>query len=219
MPEIIPDDLPYTPQGIECLRLGARRGGEGIGCCAVDVFQGFSNDPYDDRPPIPMLEGDSRHPIIAGYPDMRQRTIVGTNEEVFLTYLKIGTMSSAPVEDHAFIAVITGEQIRSSTGKKWLKILKREGFEWAGCTSNSVYSEYHPNHIFMMIRSTGEYMDEDEILQLKKPPSAWLELEEPSSTPEERFTEIVPKFGVLEEEGETTETISTATGISIYPGS
>lgn len=219
MPEVIPDGLPYTPQGIECLRLGARRGGEGIGCCAIDVFQGFSNHPAEERPPIPMVEGDSRRAITAGYPDMRQKTVIGTNEEVFLTYLKIGTMSSCPTEDHAFIAVITGEQIESCTGREWLKILKREGFEWVGCTSNSVYSEYHPNHIFMLIRSAGEYMDEDEILQLKKPPSAWLELEEPSSTPEKRFEEIVPKFGVLEEAEETSEEISAPTTLSVYPGS
>lgn len=219
MPEVIPDDLPYTPQGIECLRLGARRGGEGIGCCAIDVFQGFSNDPSSLRPPIPMFEGDSRQPISVGYPDQRQKTVEGTNEEVFLTYLKIGTMSSDPTEDHAFLAVITGEQLYSSTGRAWLKILKREGFEWVGCTSNSVYSEYHPNHIFMMIRSTGEYMDEDEIAQLKKPPSAWLELEEPSSTPAERFEEIVPKFGVLEEEEEASETPIETSILSTYPWS
>ena len=192
MKEEIPDNLPYTPPGIECIRFGARRGAAGIGCCAVDIFQGFSRGPSETRPPIPMLQGDSRMPI-ADYGSGDITAIAGTNEEVFLSYLYHGTMSEDMAQDHAFIAILTGEQLEYSTGKDWLRILKREGFKWVGTTSNSVYGEFHPNHIFMLIRSTGEYMSDEEIMALSSPPTAWLEIEEPEETPEERLQDGLVK--------------------------
>lgn len=190
MPIIIPDDLPYTPRGIECLRLGARRGGEGIGCCAIDVFQGFTNAPDAMRPPIPFFNGDSWTPELnyAG----EHIHIHGTNEEVFLSYLCHGSFTSEVAPDHAFIAVLTGEQIGSSVGKEWLKILHREGFRWVGSVSNSVYSEYHPNHIFILTRNTKDYMDEDALENLQRPPSAWTELiEEGEKDPAKRLKELI----------------------------
>jgi len=203
MPEVIPDDLPYTPRGIECLRLGARRGGEGIGCCAIDVFQGFSNEPSAVRPPIPLFEGDSRLPIRRYIDDeYRQVTAEGTNEEVFLTYLKVGTMSNDPLADHGFIAVLSGEQLLTSTGQAWLRILHREGFKWVGATSNAVYAEYHPNHIFMLLRSTRDFMDESEIEELQRPPSFWTSLGEPEETPEERFWKLPSAFKTYLKKGE-----------------
>ncbi len=189
MPEFIPDNLPYTPPGIECLRLGARRGGDGIGCCAIDVFQGFSHPPDAIRPDVLFRQGDTRSPVTA-YPENDVAFVTGTNEDHFLSYLKHGTMDIESQADHAFFAVLTDEQVNHSTGREWLKILKREGFVWVGATSNSVYSEYHPNHIFMLIRSTTEYMDDDEIMALKEPPQYWKELEEPEKTPAQRFYEL-----------------------------
>lgn len=174
MPIIIPDDLPYTSPGIEVLRFGARRGGSGIGCCAVDVIQGFSNDPDAECPPIPVFDGDSYSPIM-DY-NGKQRHLTGTNEDVFLSYLTHGSFTLDHAPDHAFIAVLTHEQCESHAGIKWLKILHREGFKYIDTVSNSVYSEYHPNHIFMLVRNTNEYMEEQEIESLG-PPTAWREIE------------------------------------------
>ncbi len=188
MPIIIPDNLPYTPRGIECLRFGARRGGEGIGCCAVDVFQGFNNDPDNVPPPIPFFDGDSWSPISH---DKGGQLCVGgsgiTNEQVFLSYLTHGSFTNEPAPDHGFIAVLTHSQCSSEIGNKWLKILKREGFKWSGCVSNSVYSEYHPNHVFMLLRNTHEYMGANEIEKLKNPPKGWESLPEPEENPEKRY--------------------------------
>lgn len=188
MPIIIPDDLPYTPYGIECLRLGARRGGVGIGCCAVDVFQGFNNSPSAMCPPIPFFNGDCYSPEFGDF--YQQLAMHGTNEQVFLAYLAHGSFTPYQEPDHAFIAVLTDSQCRSETGKQWLRILKREGFEWKGCVNNSVYSEYHPNHIFMLIRNTREHLSEDELKELSQPPQAWEELGPPNQTPEERYVEL-----------------------------
>ncbi len=196
MPVLIPDYLPYTPNGIECLRLGARRGGEGIGCCAMDIIQGFDNSPEGLRPQQPFYNGDCWTPEM--YPGTDDQLCVGggdvTNEQAFLAYLAHGSFSPEPYADHGFIAVLTGDQCKSSNGKKWLAILKREGFEWVGATSNSVYGEYHPNHVFMLLRSTHTEMGENEIELLKKPPKAWEELPEPTETPEERFRTLADEY-------------------------
>lgn len=189
MPILIPDYLPYTPLGIECLRLGARRGGDGIGCCAMDVIQGFNNDPDKIRPQQPFYEGDSWSPLF--YEGTDKQLCVGgegiTNEQAFLAYITHGSFTNEPAADHGFIAVLTDSQVQGETGKKWLRILKREGFKWVGAVSNSVYSEYHPNHVFMMLRSTLECMEADERERLKSPPEYWENLPEPTETPEERF--------------------------------
>lgn len=197
MPIIIPDNLPYTAPGIECLRFGARRGGTGIGCCAVDVFQGFNNPPTAHCPPIPFFDGDSYTPIehYGENGSEGQLHLSGTNEDVFLSYLTHGSFTQEPEPDHAFIAILTDEQIRDGYGKDWMRILKREGFKWVGATSNSVYSEYHPNHIFILIRKTGEYMNDGQIERLERPPQGWEEIPEPTKTPEQRFYELCEEVG------------------------
>ena len=207
MPIIIPDNLPYTPRGVECLRFGARRGGEGIGCCAVDVMQGFNNDPDAKCPQQPFFDGDSWFPV--EHDDGGQLCVGGddiTNEQVFLSYLTHGSFTPEPAADHGFIIILSGDQIHSSVGQKWMKILKREGFEWVGCVSNSVYAECHPNHIFMLLRNTHNYMEDEEIESLQHPPEFWSALPEASQTPEERYRDLVYKWGTahtrLEEEAE-----------------
>ena len=187
---IIPDHLPYTPRGIECLRFGARRGGEGIGCCAVDVIQGFSNAPDAMRPPVPFFNGDSWTPVLYGDTQLH---LAGTNEDVFLSYLAHGSFTEDPVTDHAFIAVISEEQCHDETGRQWLRILHREGFQWAASVSNGVYAEYHPNHIFIMARATNEHMDEDEIESLKSPPAFWQGLGTPGN-PAERYATLLQVY-------------------------
>lgn len=180
------NSLPYTPRGIECLRFGARIGGEGIGCCAIDVLQGFSNDPDAICPPKEAMNGDCWTP---------EGVCIGgegvTNEMALLAYLYHGSFDPhTGYPDHGFIATLTLDQVNSSVGKKWLAILKREGFEWVGAVSNSVYSEYHPNHVFMLLRNTHREMDDDEINSLKQPPKIWEELPAPGETPEERFATL-----------------------------
>lgn len=186
MPIIIPDDLPYTPEGIECLRLGARRGGQGIGCCAIDVFQGFSNDPSSIRPDLPFYNGDDMTPCLNGEGHVHMS---GTNEEVFCAYLAHGSFTPYPEADHAFIATLTDEQLESDTGRAWLAILKREGFKWVASVNNSVYSDYHVNHIFIMTRSVGADDYEYEAQDLLSPPPIWEQIPEATETPEERYQE------------------------------
>lgn len=186
------NSLPYTPSGIECLRLGARRGGEGIGCCAIDVIQGFNNAPDAICPQQPFFNADEYR--VEFYDNTSDQLCLGgegiTNEQVFLAQLTHGSFTPFPEPDHGFIVTMTENQISSSNGQKWLTILKREGFKWVGCVSNSVYGEYHPNHIFMLLRSTHENMDDDEIQELKSPPSFWESLPEPLENPEERFNTL-----------------------------
>lgn len=188
--------MPYTSRGIECLRLGARRGGEGIGCCAVDIIQGFDNQPEDPCPQKPFFDADSWFPY--SYQNQQEQLCVGgdkiTNEDAFLAYLTHGSFTPYPEADHGFLAVLTGDQCNSANGKKWLAILKREGFQWLGCTSNSVYSEYHPNHVFGLFRSTHDNMEDEEIESLKSPPKAWEQLPDPTETPEERFRSLCAEY-------------------------
>jgi len=188
MPIVIPDNLPYTAPGIECLRFGARRGGSGIGCCAVDVFQGFSNSPSAHCPPIPFFNGDSWCPEMHYNEkgELSQLYLTGTNEEVFLSYLTHGSFTKHSVDDHAFIAILTEEQCAEKEGRAWLRILKREGFKYVDTVNNGVYSEFHPNHIFMLVRNTHENLSETE-LETLGPPEYWLSLEEAKETPEERY--------------------------------
>ncbi len=197
MPIIIPDNLPYTPYGIECLRLGARRGGEGIGCCAIDVIQGFDNPPDQVCPQRPFFDGDSWTPV--KYPGTSTQLCVGggslTNEDAFLSYLTHGSLTPEPEPDHGFIAVLSQSQVSGEVGKAWLTILKREGFVWLGCTSNSVYSELHPNHVFALFRSTRTHMDDEEIATLQQPPKFWETLPLPKETPEERFNTLQRNCG------------------------
>lgn len=199
MPIIIPDGLPYSPPSIECLRFGARRGGQGIGCCAVDVLQGFNNDPDAEGTPIPFFDGDSWTPVMNYDGDeSEQLHVVGTNEQIFLSYLIHGSFTPEPVNDHAWIAILTEEQCGSYTGQKWLRILHREGFKYVTTVNNGVYSEYHPNHIFILTRNTDENISPEEL----GPPSLWQELEEnPKSRQEiqDRYYEIRETLGEAHE--------------------
>lgn len=183
----IPDDLPYSPLGIECIRFGGRRGNLGIGCCAVDILQGFSLDPYDTGRSTPFYDGDTQQPIFGETGE--QLHIGGTNEEMLLAYLTHGSFSADPQPDHAFIAVLSDEQLSSSGyGREWLKILYREGFDYVTSVNNSVYQEDHVNHIFILIRNAGGYIDSEESLQV---PEVWKKLEKTErQTPEERYREL-----------------------------
>lgn len=190
----IPDNLPYSSPSIECIRFGGRRGNIGIGCCAVDLIQGFNNPPSQIGRETPFYDGDTQSPANYGGGQLH---ICGTNEQMLLAYLTHGTFSAEPQSDHAFIAVMSQEQVDSQIGKEWLKILYREGFDYIATVNNSVYEEYHPVHIFMMIRTAGGYLDGEELCA----PPEWEKLKEQKrETPEERFSTLLGIYQQAHEE-------------------
>lgn len=170
---------------MEFLRLGSSIPGSYWGCCAVDYIQCFSVDP-DEKASIQMVSGDGGESlgVFAGK----------TYREIFLTRIRTGTFDSRDMPNHAFLAVLTGEQLDTKEGLKWLKILKETGFEFIRAIDNSVYSGTsvisspgaqasfsHPNYLFGLFRnigSTGALEDP------YHPPEAWLELTGPGSLTE-----------------------------------
>lgn len=114
-----------------------------------------------------------------------------TYKEIFEGRLRIGTFSSSEMPNHVFLAVLTADQIRGGVGKKWLKILKENGFEFIRATDNSVYTgssvieapgknctSSHPNYIFGLFRNIGKGAMADPYT----PPKEWTDL--PSVVPE-----------------------------------
>ena len=164
---------------MEFLRFGSSIPGSYWGCCAVDIIQNFKFDP-DTPASIQIVSGDSSTPIMRNGKGLFAGK---TYREIFLSRLNFGTFSSSPMPNHAFIAVLTENQISSGYGKKWLKILKENGFEFIRSVSNSVYTggalaEYTPsrggnkNYIFMLVRNIGVNGDGDSLT----PPQEWLDL-------------------------------------------
>lgn len=163
---------------MEFLRFGSSIPGSYWGCCAVDIIQNFKvapSDPYS----IELVDGDGGNPT--GY-------FAGcTYEDVFKARLRIGTFGTGDMPNHAFFAVLTESQISGSVGREWLKILKREGFEFIRTVDNSVYTgaqiitelgqgtrSSKKNHIFALIRNIGSGAVADPYT----PPSAWTDLEQ-----------------------------------------
>src|SRR5690606_3538273 len=94
--------------------------------------------------------------------------------------------SSSSMPNHAFLAILTDFQISHNPGKKWLKLLKEQGFEFIRTVDNSVYSgpstisepgkgctSAHPNYIFGLFRNIGQ----GAIADPYTPPEAWTELD------------------------------------------
>lgn len=194
--------MPYTPPTVECLRFGGRVGGKGIGCCAIDIFQGFSNDP-DAEAYVPLNNGDSPH-----LPVMRQgsQAYLGpTNKDVFLGYLRLGTFDSMDLPNHAFFCAISESQLNSRTTEKWLEIFKENGFEFLRAVDNSVYlngdGDPSPVYIFALFRNIGDSKIDDPF----EPPEFWKTLPEPSESDEERWasqsTNIINKPAEKASEG------------------
>ena len=154
-------------------------GSAGWGCCAVDILQGFSYGKPDDPASIELVCGDGGQPL---------GTFLGkTYREIFESRLRIGTFSDEDMPNHAFLCVITHNQINTSNGIAWLKILKENGFEFIRAVDNSVYSgseivgegydeEDHDssiNYIFGLFRNIGV----GKISNPFAPPQEWTELE------------------------------------------
>lgn len=184
---------------MEFLRFGSSIPGGYWGCCAVCIIQNFAYDP-EDKASIQLVSGDGGNPLI-DWASSSSKFAGPTYEDIFKTRLRIGTFSDQDMPNHVFLAVLTEEQIGYNPGKKWLEILKREGFEFIRTTDNSVYTgpslydgssvssnndyddEYydgdevssHKNYIFGLFRNIGQGRVDDTLT----PPKVWTDLPDP----------------------------------------
>lgn len=117
---------------MEFLRFGSSIPGSYGGCCAMCIIQDFKQDP-DDKASIQIVSGDGGQPIGDNFAGLTYR-------EIFETRLRIGTFDTNDMPNHGFLAILTEWQVTSSLGKKWLKILHENGFEFIRTVDNSVYS-------------------------------------------------------------------------------
>ena len=178
----------YSASKIEVMRFFGRKGGEGIGCCAIDIIQGFVNDP-DAPAKMKLVHGDSGTVLQA---KKGKAAYLGkTNHELFLNYLRIGTFSLTDMPNRIFLASLTEAQCDGDIGKKWLKILKENGFEFIRATDNSVYSGTtvtdtpgkggSPVYLFGLFRNISSFALEDPY----KAPEYWDSLPEGLRAPNE----------------------------------
>lgn len=165
---------------MEFLRFGSSIPGSYWGCCAVDIIQNFKQDP-DAPASIQLVSGDGGMPLTdaAG----GSRFLGMTEHEVFKARLRINTFNLGDKPNHTFFAILTASQISYDPGKKWLAILKEEGFEFVRAIDNSVYTgaslgeigegSPHINYIFALYRNIGKGAIKDPF----QPPAAWVELD------------------------------------------
>lgn len=157
---------------MEFLRFGSSIPGSYWGCCAADIIQNFKVDP-DAKASIQLVEGDGGSPILKG----TERAFVGmTYKEIFLQRLRFGTFETRDMPNHAFFAILSHNQLNDAVGKKWLAILKAEGFEFIRKVNNSVWNV--DNYIFALVRNVGPYAVNDQFT----PPPQWTDL--PAVVPE-----------------------------------
>jgi hypothetical protein len=186
--------MAYSASKIEFLRFGSQHGGEGIGCCAVDIIQGFVNDP-DAPAHVKLYDGDRNEASSGALTIYRngktEYAYLGkTNREVFENYLRIGTFGINEMPDHGFIAILTHSQLKTEYGKKWLALLKENGFEFIRTINNSVYTDSdveetpnyesspHKNYIFALFRNISNSSVKDPFT----PPKEWSDLPEMTMT-------------------------------------
>ena len=133
-------NMSYNGNGIEAVRFGARLGRIGIGCCGLDLIQGFSHSPEDETT-FPLRYGDEDTPIFQDTcdGDGGVMAITGTNIEVLKALLTLGTHDQEPKEARSFLVTLNNDQICSEEGRKWLAILKGLGFEYLRSFENGVY--------------------------------------------------------------------------------
>jgi hypothetical protein len=174
---------------MEFLRFGSSIPGGYWGCCACCIIQNFNFDP-DEPAAIELVEGDGGNPLSRynSVTGQYEPAFVGmTYKEIFETRIRIGTFDQNDMPNHAFFAILTSWQAQSEQGKKWMQILKDNGFEFVRTTDNSVYSgrtlldggepscSSHENYIFGLFRniSTGAVKDPF------TPPKEWTDLAAP----------------------------------------
>jgi hypothetical protein len=165
---------------MEFLRFGSSIPGSYWGCCAMCIIQNFNFDP-DEKASIQLVDGDGGHPIT----DTQGRFLFAgpTYKDIFLQRLRIGTFSKKDMPDHGFLAILTEWQIRNNPGRKWLQILKEQGFEFIRTVDNSVYSggglspgsrSSKPNYLFGLFRNIGSGAINNPFV----PPKEWSDLEQ-----------------------------------------
>lgn len=167
---------------MEFLRFGSSIPGTYWGCCACCIIQNFKFDP-DQKTSIQMVSGDSGTPMGDSFAGPTYR-------DIFNQRIRTGTFSNRDMPNHAFLAILTSDQISAGVGKKWLIILKEAGFEFIRATDNSVYSGAdpksshkggRPNYLFGLFRNIGAARLVDPFT----PPREWTDLPyvgvEPSS--------------------------------------
>jgi hypothetical protein len=170
--------------GIEFNRFGGTIPTAYWGCCAACIIQNFHCDP-DAKASIQIVEGDGGSPMTN---DAGELIFAGpTNADIFRQRLRIGTFSSRDMPNHAFFAILTKNQLNTTHGKRWLALLKENGFEFIRTVSNSVYGgaglsdtpgDNAPNYVFGMFRNIGTGFITDPFT----PPKEWTDL--PSVMPE-----------------------------------
>lgn len=164
---------------MEFLRFGSSIPGSYWGCCAVDIIQNFKQDP-DAPASIQLVSGDSGTPLTDS--NGKSRFLGMTEHEVFKARLRINTFNMGDKPNHTFFAVLTASQISYDPGKKWLAILKEEGFEFVRAVDNSVYTgaslgelgegSPHINYIFALYRNIGK----GAVIDPFTPPKEWTDL-------------------------------------------
>ncbi len=178
---------------MEFRRFGSIISGTYWGCCAICIIQNFNVDP-DAAASMQQVHGDSGSPV--GSPT---KYAGKTYREMFETLIRTGTFSTRDMPNHAFLASLTSSQCNNPNGKKWLEILKANGFEFIRAVNNSVGSgsDLNPDpvkrtgggavYIFGLFRNIG-------VGALKnpfEPPKAWSDL--PTVSPE--ANEFIQAFG------------------------
>jgi len=167
---------------MEFLRFAGSIPGSYWGCCAVDVIQCFDKDP-DTSASIQIVCGDGGQPLTRGGEELFFGPTYG---DIFRNRIRTGTFGTGDMPNHAFLAVLTDSQVRSTVGKKWLKMMADEGFEFVRAIDNSVYTSSqvidkagepkvlssHPNYIFGLFRNIGRGYIKDPF----QPPEEWLEV-------------------------------------------
>lgn len=212
---------------MEFLRFGSSIPGGYWGCCAVCIIQNFKYDP-SEKASIQLVSGDGGNPMLGK--DSQQQFAGPTYEDVFKTRLRIGTFSNGDMPNHVFLAVLTESQIRGGVGKKWLSILKREGFEFIRTTDNSVYTgdkveskfetkrSSHKNYVFGLFRNIGQGLVTDPFT----PPTEWTDLEDPYNgdmSPENAFAVQRKLWDTLGKPTFYTESELTEKGVPVtYAG-
>lgn len=152
---------------MEFLRFGSSIPGSYWGCCACCIIQNFKVDP-DAKASIQLAEGDGGTTL--------SKFAGKTYHEIFRQRLCYGTFSAKEMPNHAFIAILSKTQLSSSVGKKWLAILKAEGFEFLRTVNNSVWNI--DNYMFILVRNVGPNAVKDQF----DPPTEWTDL--PQVVPE-----------------------------------
>jgi hypothetical protein len=129
---------PQNSRLFEAIRFGSSIPGGYWGCCAGDILQCFKSDP-DEKASCESVDGDGGQPSPTAA-DGGSLFFGPTNKDIFLQRLRVGTFGSGEMPNHFFLAVLTRDQLDSTYGRKWLAILKENGFEFIRTVSNSVYT-------------------------------------------------------------------------------